>query len=182
MGCTLVDKDQPMRVHADQFLAEPPPLLLDLRAVLLVGVENLLLAREPELLRGAPDGRKAARDIEPLPRLLEGGIGLLANQLLESFQVVGLQRGGASAGRGLGIQRAGATMEQQQADGEREADEEALSDLAQQALLMVDAVDDAWSEILGIGGHGSPPDRRRSLHANRMPTRHKALKLDFGTF
>jgi hypothetical protein len=175
MGCTLVDKDQPMRVHAGQFLAELPPLLLDLRAVLLVGVENLLLAREPELLQGAPDGRKAARDIEPLAQVLEGGIGLLANQLLESLQVVLPKRGGASAGRRFGIPRAGATMELQQVDDEREAHEEALSDLAQQALLRVDAIDDAWSEILGIGGHGSPPDRRQNLPTNRMPTKRKAL-------
>jgi hypothetical protein len=168
MGCTLVDEDQPVRVHAGQLLAGLPPLLPDLRAVLLVGVENLLLAREPELLPGAPDGRKAARDAEPLPQLLEGGIGLLANQLLESLQVVGPQRGGASAGRRFWIQRAGATMELRQADDEREAHEEALSDLAQRTLLTVDAVDNALSEILGIGDHGSPPDQ--NLHPNRMPT------------
>ena len=127
MGAALVDEDQPVRVHAGQFRAEVSPLLLDLRAVLLVGAKDLLLAREPQLLQGALDGREAARDAQPLAQFLESRVGLLANQLLESFQVVRPQRGGASARRGLGIQRAGAAVELQQADDEGEADDEGSS-------------------------------------------------------
>jgi hypothetical protein len=64
-------------------------------------------------------------------------------------------------------------VELQQADDEGEADDEAASDLAQRALVPLDGVEDALTEILRIGGHGSPPNQ--NLHPNRMPTKRKAL-------
>jgi hypothetical protein len=63
--------------------------------------------------------------------------------------------------------------ELQQANDEGEADDEPASDLAQRALFALDGVEDALSEILGIGGHDSPP--HQNLHPNRMPTKRKAL-------
>ena len=72
--------DQPSRVQTGQLLAEFSPLLLDLRAVLLLSAGDLLLAWEPRLAQGARDGHGAARGGKPLAAFLERGIGPLADQ------------------------------------------------------------------------------------------------------
>jgi hypothetical protein len=61
----------------------------------------------------------------------------------------------------------------QESNDERKADQEPLGDLAQRAVSTLDGVDDTLSEILGIDGHGSPPDQ--DLLSNRAPTERSAL-------
>ena len=162
-----------MRVHPGQFRTELPSLLLDLRVVLLLGVKDLLLARQFQLAQGARDGHEAARDAEPLLQFLERGVGLLLDQLPEPLQILRPQYGRVAAAMGFGLERAGVAMESQQPSDEGNADQEPTSDLAQGALTALDRFEDPLSEILRIGCHRSPP--HRDLRSNRMPSICSAL-------
>jgi hypothetical protein len=53
------------------------------------------------------------------------------------------------------------------------ADQETHGDPAQRAFSLLHGVDDALSEISGIGGHDSPP--YQNLLSNRAPTKRSAL-------
>ena len=140
--------------------AEFPPLLLDVRTILLLGARDLLLARQPQPAQGARDRHEAAGDAEPLAALLERGIGLLSDQLAEPLQVLRREYGRVASAMGLGFERAGAAVELQQPRDEGDADQEPTSDLAQRALTALDRIEDPLSEILRIGCHRSPPHQR----------------------
>ncbi len=129
-GCGLVDVDQPLRVQATHFRAEIRPFLLDVGAVLLLGLGDFLLERELELGQGPADGHGAAGDAQALPQFLKGGIGLLADQLAEPLEILGPQGGGVSSPMGLGLERAGGAVSLQEPDDEGEADQESPSDPA----------------------------------------------------
>ena len=102
------------RVHAGELLAEFAPLLLDLRAVLLLGTGHLLLAWQPQLSQGARDGHQAAREAEPLAAFLERGVGLLADQFPKPLQILWPEHGGVAAAVRSGLDRAGRAMEMEQ--------------------------------------------------------------------
>ena len=173
VGPAFVHEDQPVRVHAGQGLTECLPSLLDLRADPARWRAGPSSCAATPACPGRDDGHDAASDAEALAQFLERRIGLLADQLAEPLQVLRSQRRRMSAAVGLGLDRAGTAVGLQQADDEREAHDEAASDLAQRALTSLDGVQDALSEIVGIGGHGSPP--HGDLRSNRMPSHRSAL-------
>src|SRR5262249_55701490 len=146
---------------------------LDLRAVRLGGARDLLLARQPQLAQGAGDGHGTARGAEMLAAFLERGIGPLSDQLAEPLQVTRREDGRVAPAVGLGPDGAGAPACLQEPDDEGEADDETAGDLADRALLSLHGIEDTLSEILGRGGHGSPP--HQDLPSNRMPRNRSAL-------
>ena len=173
VGPALVHEDQPLRVDPGESLAELPSLLLDVRTILLLGARDFLLARQPQPAQGTRDRHGAAGGAEPLAALLEGGIGLLSDQLAESLQVLGREYGRVAAPMGLGLERAGVAVGSQEPRHERDADQEPASDLAQRALTALDRIEDPLSEILRIGCHRPPP--HPDLLSNRAPSDCSAL-------
>src|SRR6185437_7824134 len=99
----LVDEDQPFRVDPRDPLEEVTPLLLALRGVALLGVTDLLLARDLQLLHGAHDRHGTAMDAQALAQFLQRGIGLLADQRRESLELCGAQRGWPSSSMRFGF-------------------------------------------------------------------------------
>ena len=86
-------------------------------------------------------------------QLLQGGVGLLADQFGEALLLVGAQgRGRATAVR-LGVQGAGLAAAPEQAEDEGEADAEPSGDLALGALAMIDGRRDPLAKILRVGTH-----------------------------
>ena len=173
VGPALVHENLPSRVHAGEFLAEFPPLLPDLRAVLLLGARDLLLARQTQPAEGARDGHEAARGAEPLAAFLEGGIGLLSDQLAEPLPVLGPEYGRVATAVGLGVEVTGRPVGVQQPSDEGNADQEPPSDLAQGFLTALDRIEHPLPEILGIGSHRTPP--YQDLLSNGAPSNCSAL-------
>src|SRR5262249_12944831 len=148
------------------------PLLLAFRGVPLLGMKDLLLARDLQLLQGAHDRHGAAIDTQSLAQLLKRGVGLLAEQLPESLELRRPQRRLSSTAMRLGFDGAGGAVPLQQSSDKGDTDQETLCDLVQRAFSSLDSLDDAPSEISGIGGHGSPP--YQDLPSNYAPTERSA--------
>ena len=110
----------------------------------------------PSSCRERPDSDGAPIDAQALPQFLTRGIRLLLDHPLEPLGRRGPARVVAPLMR-LGLDRAGPTLELQEPDGEGEADDEAVGDLADRALLSLHGIDYALSEVLSLGGHGPPP-------------------------
>src|SRR5262249_32840130 len=144
----FVHEDQPARVDAGHLLAEIPPLLRDLGAALFLGTGDLLLARRPQFVQGATDGHEAARGAEPLAASLEGGIGLLADQLPEPLPILRAEDRRVAAAMGFGSEGAGAAVGSQRPRDEGDADQGPPSDLAPGTLPALDRIEDPLSEIL----------------------------------
>ena len=173
VGPALVHENLPSRVHAGEFLAEFPPLLPDLRAVLLLARGTFFLRGRPNRLRARRDGHKAARGAEPLAAFLEGGIGLLSDQLAEPLPVLGPEYGRVATAVGLGVEVTGRPVGVQQPSDEGNADQEPPSDLAQGFLTALDRIEHPLPEILGIGSHRTPP--YQDLLSNDAPSTRSAL-------
>ena len=152
-----------------KLLAELPSLLLDLRAVLVTGARDLLLARQPQLAQGAGDGGEAARGAEVPATLIQRGIGPVSDELAEPLEVLGREHRRVASAVGPGLDRAGGAVELQQPSDEGDADEEPLGDLFHGRAPAPNRIDDPLSEILGIGCHRSPP--HQDLHSNGAPSK-----------
>ena len=79
-----------------------------------------------------------------------------------------LQGGGPSSPVGSGLEGAGAAVALQPPDDKGEADDEPPGELVQRALVSLHGVKHALSEIVGRGGHGSPP--HQDLRPTHVPT------------
>src|SRR5262249_18781307 len=129
---------------------------------------DLFLARQPQLAEGARDRRKAARAAEVRGTLLERGVGLLGDELTEPLEVLRREHGRIPPAVGPRFDRAAAAVQLQQPGDESDADQEPFSDLANGPFATLNRIDDALSEILGVGSHRSPP--LQDLHSNGAPS------------
>jgi hypothetical protein len=87
--------------------------------------------------------------------LLQGGVGLVADQFREALLVVRPQTRRRATAVRLGVQSAGAAAPLEQADDEREADAEPSGDLTLGALTVIDGRRDPLAKILRVRTHDS---------------------------
>ena len=91
-----------------------------------------------------------------LGQLLQGGIGLIMDQLAQALAVGLVQGGGMAAAMGLGRQPAAGITVLQQADDEGQTDAEAAGDLPQGTFVVIDLNSPRISTgASGLGSHMS---------------------------
>jgi hypothetical protein len=132
---------------------ERAAFLLDIGTVSLIGVLGLLLAGQSQAAQGPPQGCQTASEAAPLAQLLQGGVGLLADQFREASPVVRPQGKGRATPVRLRVQGAGVAASLEQADDEREVDAEPSGDLALGALMMINCGRNPLAQILRVGTH-----------------------------
>src|SRR4051794_19630451 len=154
----LIDEHQALRIQPGHCFREVEPLLLDFRLLLFAGVEHLLLAGDAELAQGAPDCHAAARHADLLTQLVQGAVGLTAEDLSQAFAGLAVEGRRLSAAVGAWLKGAGLSLQAQQANKEGEADTKAEGELPQGSLLVFDGVRDAFTEVLRIRFHTASLD------------------------
>jgi hypothetical protein len=142
-----------------QFLREGGALGLDIRLVAFLGVQRLLLAGEAVPVQDARNGRKMTRHPEPVPQFHERGVGLLADEFQEGSDGGRVECRSGAPSVGLGQDRSGGTTALQQPRQEGQADREQVSDLAEREFLAVNSGNDAFTEIVGVRTHVTPPSQ-----------------------
>src|SRR5271157_4251573 len=130
------------------------PLLPDVGPVALVGVLGLLLGSQAAPAQGAPDSRQAAVEAALQPKLVQGVVVVLLDEMLQAPLVVRAQDRGRAASVRLGGQRVLLTSPLQQPGDERDADSEEAGDLALRALALVHRRRDSLPQVHRIGAHG----------------------------
>src|SRR5271157_3557404 len=150
----LVHENKPFRLDPLHLPPEGPPLLPDVGPVALVGVLGLLLGSQAAPAQGAPDRRQAAVEAALLPKLVQGVVVVIPDQILQAPLVVRAQDRGRAASVRLGGQRVLLTSPLQQPGDERDADSEEAGDLALRALALVHRRRDSLPQVHRIGTHG----------------------------
>ena len=173
VGPTLVHENQPLRVQAGEFLAEFPPLLLDLRAVLLLG-------RGIFFLRGSPNRRRAREMVMRLhetPSRWRHSLSVASGCCRINSRSRSRSSGPSTAGFpppwGLGSSEPVPRWSRNSRVTKETLTRNRRAIWRNEPSPLLDRIENPLSEILRIGGHGSPP--HRDLLSNRVPSNCSAL-------
>jgi hypothetical protein len=141
------------RIDTSHLLVEGLALGLHTWGVALLGVMGLFLPRDTVLFQDAGDGAEVAADIQAFPQLGEGGVGLVADQLEQTFDRGGVEcrRGTARMGRWSGRTTAAVTL--QQPDHEGQADGKDMGNLPDGVFAAFDGSNDSLPEVGRVGAH-----------------------------
>jgi hypothetical protein len=84
---------------------------------------------------------------------------LVAYQVEQTLDVLGIEAGFASSGMGFGLEGAGMAATMQEAYEKGEADREEMGELTQGMLVAIDGSNDMLAEVCGVGPHKALPFR-----------------------
>jgi len=132
-------------------LSEPAPLLPDVGAVAFIRPQHLLLAGDLELAQCPPDGH--ARAAQRLRQLIQDGVGLVVQQLLQPLESLRVQQGRRSALVRSWGQRTGLASQSQQTGDEGQADAETSSQVPEGAFPLIDCLGHPVAQVHRVGSH-----------------------------
>ncbi len=153
VGPAFIDKDQVGGVHRSQLLLKRGALCLHAWAVLLLGMQGLLLAGDLVSLQGPSDRHHGTRDAEAIAQFCQGGIRLLPDQIEQTCFGRSIELAWGTR-LWLGLHGPGLAFALEETDDAGETDSKQVGKLAEGMFAPFDGSDKAFPQIVGIDARG----------------------------